>query len=138
MSRLDLSLESVVVTFDGEKTVTFYPLNFKALRTVNKELEVLKEAGGDQDNKLFAICRMLEASANRKTQQITADELAELLSPSDSRLIMDEVNRISGFKRAAIEGEVENAVRPTKALNGAASMPELSPLQDGALESSMT
>jgi len=130
MSRLDLSLESVVVKFD-EKEIRFYPLNFKALRTVNKELEALRSTDGDQDNRLFAICRILEASANRKGEQTTAEELAELLDPVSSKLIMDEINRVSGFRKIAIEGEAEDVARPTKALNGAASTQGSSQQLDG-------
>lgn len=128
MSRIDLSLECVEVVLD-ERTIKFYPLNFKAIRTVNKELESLRNtADGDNDNRLFAICRILEVAANRKGQQTTADELAELLDPGTSNAIMTELNRVSGFRTKAIAVDSDSAEdgvpRPTKASIGTESTPE--------------
>lgn len=135
MSTIDLSLENVEVNFGEGKTLVFYPLNFKALRIVRKELDTLRTgaaADGNKADSLEAICRILEVSANRKAQTTTLDELLELLEPMSANKILTEINRISGFVKVVPSQEGE-AARPISPLNGAQSTQELPLQQDGAL-----
>lgn len=95
--KFDFSLESVDVTIDG-RALKFYPLNFKALRTMAKDLDALKKSD-DPEAQFVGLCKVLAASANRKGITVTEDELAELLSIDWANKIISAVNELSGFKK---------------------------------------
>ncbi len=123
MTTLDLTLESVTVTIDG-KRLEFFPLNFKALRVLSGELDALRSGDQAPIERMNAICKLLAASANRRIQQISEDELVELLDPVCANQILGEVNKLSGFVKVDKD-------HPTRPLNGGESTQVLSVQPDG-------
>ena len=95
--KFDFSLECVDVVIDG-RALKFYPLNFKALRTMAGELKAIKDSN-DPGSQFVSICKVLAASANRKAQTITEDELEEILSVEWANKIIGAINELSGFTK---------------------------------------
>lgn len=120
---IDLSLESVSVKV-GSRTLTFYPLNFKALRTMGAELEALRNAETIPAARIDAICKTLTASANRDGQQVTQDDIEELFDPKRATKVLEAVHKISGMSSEVTEKSAEGAARPMNGLGGAESTPQ--------------
>ena len=112
--KFDFTLEYVDVTVDG-KALKFYPLNFKALRTMAGELKQLQNDAAP-DAQFVSIIKVLTASANRKGQTVTEEELQELLSVSWANKIIAAVNDLSGVK--AKEGEKDPKADQSKSPTG--------------------
>jgi len=95
--KFDFSLECVDVTIDG-RALKFYPLNFKALRTLAGELETLKSSA-DPAARFVSVCKVLAASANRRNKTVTEEELEDMLSVDWANKIIAAVNELSGFQK---------------------------------------
>lgn len=126
MNTIDLSLDYVTVQA-GDRTLKFYPLNFKALRLLGKEFATLRDGQStNMVDRLGAVASVLLASANRNGPQITEEEMDEMFDPVWANKVLDAVNKLSGFRPVpalapADAAAGDAAVRPTKPPNGEAS-----------------
>lgn len=121
--------KSFTVKF-GSRQVTFYPLNLKAIRELEGELQKLPGLGRASalagDEALAAAIKVLTASARRGDPSITAADVEEVIDLGNITQVMDALLGNSGFTRG------EEAGGPTSPRTGGESTPASSQGPDGA------
>lgn len=109
----------------GSRSVTFYPLNLKAIRELEGELQKFAGLGRSTalagTESLDAAIKVLTASAKRGDPSITADDVEQVIDLGNITQVMDALLGNSGFK------STDASAGPTSPRTGGGSMPASSP-----------